>query len=768
MANTDLVARREAVMDRAERALDAAWPSRQGSDFVKAMQAAAAELERIAGAMVAAGTPAVEQSRVHRYRGSILSDLAPALGKGMLEAARDAYLLSEELLKGHSDRLEQAKLNFNFGNTLRQLDPNDMAQLKEAERRFLAAKSVFERSAPEFLPRVEEALSSTRSLISIAPVAKTVYQASDDMEDLEERLAMGCDIGEITAQMKEVMSRGGGPAGILGQIQGLLNSLPESAKKDPRYREVLEQLDQAAAVVTGATGAVDPEVADLLRALGDRVREEAGAGRVSGDREASLLDAVNKLSRALASGADDIPGLMKTVEGIRGAAEAMFEANHYLSHGIDRPPEGSRAAELVELCWALRLALLREGVERGKSQGESKAVIDLSTRATKLDKRIYEVGSDDDRAVVVEREGLRPLAIEVRQFAARHHPFLARPVWSSSRVQTDPNAVLFSGSADVLRGVAAACTELGLDLLEPPKGEDIATARWRQLQQASIAVFDLSADEGPDRASVAYELGIARTLGKSSVVLAYGDQTIPFDVDLSPALLHDDERDAATIAQALNEATVWLMPRPRGDTVSNTITEVLRQYPLPGGSTYVDQTLKHLARLRDEPGPLDSKPDPLAVGDALRMLVTYLEDPAVMLIHPVWPPRYGEEDTARLFHVMPFRPHWANDAARSAEQACKAIGAEYVRGDRVPDPDVIRSIWDEINLATHVLVDLTGFNLNVALELGIAHTLGRPTLLVGQGDTVDRLFPTIAKLRFHPYSDAAGPELVQHVKSFLS
>lgn len=69
------------------------------------------------------------------------------------------------------------------------------------------------------------------------------------------------------------------------------------------------------------------------------------------------------------------------------------------------------------------------------------------------------------------------------------------------------------------------------------------------------------------------------------------------------------------------------------------------------------------------------------------------------------------------------------------------------------DPRIIRSIWDEICRATHVVVDITDFNANVALELGIAHTLGRRTLIVAQqGKTIDMLFESIAKLRVHVYS----------------
>jgi len=91
-----------------------------------------------------------------------------------------------------------------------------------------------------------------------------------------------------------------------------------------------------------------------------------------------------------------------------------------------------------------------------------------------------------------------------------------------------------------------------------------------------------------------------------------------------------------------------------------------------------------------------------------------------------------------------------------------------VRGDLVSEPHVIRSIWEEICRATHVLVDLTDFNANVALELGIAHTLGRPTLMVGQGYTVELLFPMIAKARFSAYDDASSAQLSDLVRGFLT
>lgn len=44
----------------------------------------------------------------------------------------------------------------------------------------------------------------------------------------------------------------------------------------------------------------------------------------------------------------------------------------------------------------------------------------------------------------------------------------------------------------------------------------------------------------------------------------------------------------------------------------------------------------------------------------------------------------------------------------------------------------MHSIWGKICLVNIILVDLTDFNANMALELGIAQVFGKPILLVGK------------------------------------
>ena len=106
----------------------------------------------------------------------------------------------------------------------------------------------------------------------------------------------------------------------------------------------------------------------------------------------------------------------------------------------------------------------------------------------------------------------------------------------------------------------------------------------------------------------------------------------------------------------------------------------------------------------------------------------------------------------------------------AVRETSEAAGIEYVIGDVVEEADVIRSIWEEIARASLVLVDLTGFNANVSLKLGIAHTLGKKLLIVGQDNTIKYLFPSIQKLRVHQYDvtclkQSLGTSIRQHLIS---
>jgi hypothetical protein len=158
-------------------------------------------------------------------------------------------------------------------------------------------------------------------------------------------------------------------------------------------------------------------------------------------------------------------------------------------------------------------------------------------------------------------------------------------------------------------------------------------------------------------------------------------------------------------------------------------------------------------------------PDPVNIFNTIKKFLDYLNDGSTSIIHPVWLPEYPDKGNPSLFHVMPYDPEWANDAMTAAQKSCNNLGIKYIRGDQVKDPNIIRSIWNEIARAGYVLVDITGLSPNVTLELGIAHTLGKKSLIVAQPETKKQLFPMIAKQRVSIYRD--NKELKNIVQEFL-
>src|SRR5262249_38077468 len=70
---------------------------------------------------------------------------------------------------------------------------------------------------------------------------------------------------------------------------------------------------------------------------------------------------------------------------------------------------------------------------------------------------------------------------------------------------------------------------------------------------------------------------------------------------------------------------------------------------------------------------------------------------------------------------------------------------------------IMGEIWQALNEARMVVADLTDFNANVLYELGIAHTLGKDTILIHQkGSDVNAKFPfDLNHLRRIEYQDSA-------------
>ncbi len=762
----DLINLRERAMDRADRALDAVWPERKGVDFVREMQSASKELEKIASTMCKEEVALVAQSRTYRYLGSIYADLAPALGSNMLLKSREAYLKAEALLKDCDDQLELAKLNFNFANTLRQIDSKNIEQLQEAKRRFLFAKKIFVQQSPQSVQQTDTALQAVESLLLLAPLTNDVNRNNEEISALLEEIKKRGDLSgsDIIMKVNEVKKRLGGVTDLVGKARILMKQVPADLQKSEKFGEIRGKMGDLEKLAIGGSSKDDQET-QIIHMLENRLKKDLNEGKVDEDRAETIRGLLGKIGTIVPGGDEELDVLIEKQDKIKDAAEAQFETLHYLSHGIPQPPEGSRAATLVENCWPLRRFLMEEMYQPNKGAAESKEVLDLNVQAGRVDKRIYEAGADNQRAKIVDKEEFRPFALTVRNYSARKYAMLSQPIWTVTRSPVDINAVFYSGSVGLQGLVTDICGEVGLAIMQTPSGESLAKTRWKQIQKAMTTVFDLRVEEGPELASVAYELGIALSLGKPIVVVASNDQTLPFDIDIEPVIISGDHNDGKRLASAIDRSIVWTYNRTRSKGFLNTTNHILSKFSRPHPDTYVNQTLRLLEDQQQDP-------DPLTIDRTVSKFVDFLNDGSTMLIYPIWSPVYPKAERSRLFHVMPYTPkNWkedikADDVMAITKEVCKITDVDYVRGDEVEDHNVIRSIWEEIAQATYVLVDLTGFNANVALELGITHTLGRPSLIVGQSDTVKQLFPMIGKRRIQTYEDTAALETL--VRNFLA
>lgn len=122
------------------------------------------------------------------------------------------------------------------------------------------------------------------------------------------------------------------------------------------------------------------------------------------------------------------------------------------------------------------------------------------------------------------------------------------------------------------------------------------------------------------------------------------------------------------------------------------------------------------------------------------------------------------------FVLMPFGLPFDRYYERIFVPAIKALDLKPVRGDKeffLPTP-IISDIWKSIRSAKILLADLTGRNANVFYELGLAHAIGKPVILVA--NTIDDVPFDLRHLRILIYDknvDNWGAKLRGEIRQAL-
>jgi hypothetical protein len=121
-------------------------------------------------------------------------------------------------------------------------------------------------------------------------------------------------------------------------------------------------------------------------------------------------------------------------------------------------------------------------------------------------------------------------------------------------------------------------------------------------------------------------------------------------------------------------------------------------------------------------------------------------------VRPIFTGRDIGQENDLCFVLMPFAANFDRLYKDHIKVAAQIAGFRCVRADDIFSPSkIIEDIWTHIYKSRAIIADVTGRNPNVFYEVGIAHTVGKPVILIAQAES-DVPFD-IAGIRYFVYTD---------------
>ena len=120
-------------------------------------------------------------------------------------------------------------------------------------------------------------------------------------------------------------------------------------------------------------------------------------------------------------------------------------------------------------------------------------------------------------------------------------------------------------------------------------------------------------------------------------------------------------------------------------------------------------------------------------------------------INPIFRERNFVFDKKLVFVIMPFSDPWSDRIWEKLTQIITSKGLRAERADNRYGAIITEDIWMGIMESKLIICDTTGWNPNVFYELGIAHTVGKITIIITQNDE-DVPFD-LKHLRYFKYQD---------------
>lgn len=108
-------------------------------------------------------------------------------------------------------------------------------------------------------------------------------------------------------------------------------------------------------------------------------------------------------------------------------------------------------------------------------------------------------------------------------------------------------------------------------------------------------------------------------------------------------------------------------------------------------------------------------------------------------------------DPKLCFVLMPFGEAWSDRVFILIRNVVESLGLQCLRADNLTGKIIIEDIWTKINQSAFLIADVTGRNANVMYEVGIAHAIGKPTILITQ--EINKIPFDFTHLRHYEYAD---------------
>lgn len=124
-----------------------------------------------------------------------------------------------------------------------------------------------------------------------------------------------------------------------------------------------------------------------------------------------------------------------------------------------------------------------------------------------------------------------------------------------------------------------------------------------------------------------------------------------------------------------------------------------------------------------------------------------------------------KEIANECFVIMPFRDLFDIEYSQVIKPAIESVGLKCIRGDEIySDQMIMADLWNSIRKCRVVIAELTGRNPNVLYEVGLAHALGKPIIIITRNK--DDVPFDLRSLRYF-YYDINNPSWGNNLNSTL-